>query len=120
LESPPLISIPSIEDSESVIRNGNEVVIWWHACGSFPHKHHPVAAAFESKIRALKRLTHGPARELRIEVTDAVKTDQTRKNPMPPDFVSAAHARGVEVGGVPTVTDHDRTATTSYCQIPRS
>src|SRR5258708_40070795 len=93
-----------VEWTATVTRNGNEVAVGRYACHSFPQEQQPVAAARESKVGALKRLTHRPSWKSRIKVPNAVETDQTRKDPMPPDFVSAAHPRGVEVGGMPGVT----------------
>jgi hypothetical protein len=69
----------------------------------FPSKQHPIAAARKDKIGAFKHLPDSPVRKLWIEVPDAVEPDQARNDPVAPHLASAAHTRGIEVGGMSRV-----------------
>src|ERR1700722_6179603 len=69
-----------VEEAVPVTRNRQQVGVRWSACDTLTQTQKPVTAACHSKISAFKRLTHRPARELRIKVTDAVKSNHTRKD----------------------------------------
>src|SRR5258708_39376420 len=95
-------SILKVEGAEPVARNDQQEVIWARLCDC-PLKQHTVSAERKDKVTAFEGLADGAARKLRIEVSNTIEPEQSGHDPVAPHLVSAARARGIEVGGVPGV-----------------
>src|SRR5580700_10175321 len=82
----------------------HKVVIWNRVLRGPSYEKNAVATAVEPRIVAPESLPNGPAWEVRIEIADPIKADQTRKHPISPDPVRTTNARGVVVCSVPRVS----------------
>src|SRR5260370_32835044 len=88
--------ILKVEATEPVARNNQQEVIWARLC-DFLAKQDAVSAERKDEVSAFEGLADCAVRKLRIEVSGAVKADQTGNNPVAPDLRATAHACGVKV-----------------------